>query len=101
MSKETIVTQFTLKGREILSSYASFTLEGVMTARVKRGKDTFTIEESNGIAKGTSDGEAEAIYIPNNKAIKSSEKNIAPNTYSLIYVIFTSWHSSIGRAPDL
>ena len=78
MAKETIVTQFTLKGREILSSYASFTLEGVMTARVKRGKDTFTIEERNGIAKGTSDGEAEAIYIPNNRAIKSIEKNIAP-----------------------
>ena len=78
MAKETIVTQFTLKGREILSSYASFTLEGVMSARVKRGKDTFTIEERNGIAKGTSDGEAEAIYIPNHKAIKSIEKNIAP-----------------------
>jgi len=78
MSKETIVSKFTLKGREILSSYASFTLEGVMSARVKRGKDTFSIEERNGIAKGTSDGEAEAIYIPNNKAIKSIEKNIAP-----------------------
>lgn len=78
MAKETIVTQFTLKGREILSSYASFTLEGVMSARVKRGKDAFTIEERNGIAKGTSDGEAEAIYIPNHRAIKSIEKNIAP-----------------------
>ena len=78
MSQETIVSKFTLKGREILSSYASFTLEGVMSARVKRGKDTFSIEERNGIAKGTSDGEAEAIYIPNNKAIKSIEKNIAP-----------------------
>jgi len=78
MAKETIVSNFTLKGREILSSYASFTLEGVMTARVKRGKESFTIEERNGIAKGTSDGEAEAIYIPNDKAIKSIAKNIAP-----------------------
>lgn len=75
---ETVLTKFTLKGREILSSYASFTLEGVMTARVKRGKDSWTIEERNGIAKGTSDGEAEAIYIPNDKAIRSIEKNIAP-----------------------
>jgi len=78
MPKETIVSNFTLKGREILSSYASFTLEGVMTARVKRGKENFFIEERNGIAKGTSDGEAEAIYIPNDKAIKSIKKNIAP-----------------------
>ncbi len=78
MAKETIVSNFTLKGREILSSYASFTLEGVMTAKVKRGKENFTIEERNGIAKGTSDGEAEAIYIPNDKAIKSIEKNIVP-----------------------
>ncbi len=78
MAKETIVSNFTLKGREILSSYASFTLEGAMTARVKRGKERFTIEERNGIAKGTSDGEAEAIYIPNDKAIKSIRKNIAP-----------------------
>jgi hypothetical protein len=30
---------------------------------VKRGKDSWTIEERNGIAKGTSDGENEAIYI--------------------------------------
>jgi hypothetical protein len=57
MAKETILTKFTLIGREILSSYASMTLEGVMTARVKRGKDEWTIEERNGIAKGTSDGE--------------------------------------------
>lgn len=78
MAKETIVSRFTLKGREILSSYASFTLEGVMTARVQRGKDVYTIEERNGIAKGTSDGESEAIYIPNNNAIKSIERNIAP-----------------------
>jgi len=35
-----------------------------MTAKVKRGRDTWTIEERNGIAKGTSDGENEAIYIP-------------------------------------
>lgn len=75
---ETIVSSFKLKGREILSSYASFTMEGVMTARVKRGKDTFTIHETNGIPKGTSDGENEAIYIPTKRAIKSIEKNIAP-----------------------
>jgi enolase len=78
MAKETILTKITLQGREILSSYASMTLEGVMTARVKRGKDEWTIEERNGIAKGTSDGENEAIYIPNDKAIKSIAKNIAP-----------------------
>jgi enolase len=78
MPKETILTKFTLKGREILSSYAAFTLEGIMTARVTRGKDSWTIEERNGIAKGTSDGENEAIYIPNDKAIKSIEKNIVP-----------------------
>jgi enolase len=78
MARETVVSRFTLKGREILSSYAAFTLEGVMTARVKRGKDTWTIEERNGIAKGTSDGENEAIYIPNPRAIKSIEKNIVP-----------------------
>lgn len=78
MSRETVVSNFKLKGREILSSYAAYTLEGVMTARVKRGRDTWTIEERNGIAKGTSDGENEAIYIPNNRAIKSIEKNIVP-----------------------
>ena len=78
MPQETILTSFTLKGREILSSYANFTLEGVMTARVQRGKDAWTISERNGIAKGTSDGENEAIYIPNDKAIKSIEKNIVP-----------------------
>jgi len=78
MARETIVSNFSLKGREILSSYAAFTLEGVMTASVKRGKETFIIEERNGIAKGTSDGENEAIYIPNDKAILSITKNIAP-----------------------
>jgi len=78
MAKETIVSNFTLKGREILSSYANFTLEGAMTAKVVRGKETWTIEERNGIAKGTSDGENEAIYIDNDKAIKSIQKNIAP-----------------------
>ena len=78
MARETVVSRFTLTGREVLSSYASFTIEGVMTARVKRGKDTWTIEERNGIAKGTSDGENEAIYIPNTRAIRSIEKNIAP-----------------------
>jgi enolase len=78
MARETIITKFTLKGREILSSYANFTLEGVMSARVTRGKDAWTIEQRNGIAKGTSDGENEAIYIPNDQAIKSIEKNIVP-----------------------
>tara|TARA_B100000315_G_scaffold108290_1_gene99403 strand:- start:4478 stop:5992 length:1515 start_codon:yes stop_codon:yes gene_type:complete len=74
----TVVSNFKLKGREILSSYAAFTLEGEMTARVQRAGQTFTITERNGIAKGTSDGEAEAIYIANDKALKSIEKNIAP-----------------------
>jgi len=78
MANETIITKFTLKGREILSSYANFTLEGAMTAFVQRGKENFTICERNGIAKGTSDGENEAIYIDNDKAIKSIEKNIVP-----------------------
>lgn len=76
-AKETILTNFKLKGREILSSYANFTLEGEITATVKRGKENFTIVERNGIAKGTSDGEYEAVYIANDKAIKSMEKNIA------------------------
>lgn len=75
---ETVLSNFKLKGREILSSYAAFTLEGVMSARVRRGRDSWTIEERNGIAKGTSDGENEAVYIPNNKAIKSIDKNIVP-----------------------
>ena len=74
----TMLSNFKLKGREILSSYASFTLEGEMTARVQRGGQAYTITERNGIAKGTSDGESEAIYIANDKAIKSIEKNIAP-----------------------
>ncbi|MBL6991460.1 MAG: hypothetical protein ISR65_16875 [Bacteriovoracaceae bacterium] len=78
MAKETIVTQIKLKGIETLSSYAAFTLEGEITARVKQGKDSWVITERNGVAKGTSDGESEAIYIPNDKAIKSIEKNIAP-----------------------
>ncbi len=78
MAKETVVSGFKLKAREILSSYAAFTLEGEMTATVKRGKETFTITERNGIAKGTSDGENEAIYIPNTDAIKSVARNIVP-----------------------
>lgn len=78
MTRETVISGFKLKGREILSSYAAYTIEGVMTARVKRGRDSWTIEERNGIAKGTSDGENEAIYIPNARAIKSIEKNIVP-----------------------
>ncbi len=73
----TIVSNFTLAGREILSSYASFTLEGEMTALVRRGRERFTIRERNGIAKGTSDGEFEAIYIPTDKAIASIRKKIA------------------------
>ena len=55
MAKETIVSNFTLKGREILSSYAAFTLEGEITAKVTRGKEAWTITERNGIPKGTSD----------------------------------------------
>jgi enolase len=78
MAKQTVVSKFTLKGREILSSYANFTLEGEITAQVSRGKETWTITERNGIPKGTSDGANEAIYIPNDKAIKSIAKNIAP-----------------------
>jgi len=78
MAQETIVSKFNLVGREILSSYAAYTIEGAMTARVQRGKDAWTIEERNGIAKGTSDGENEAIYIPNDKAIQSISKNIVP-----------------------
>ena len=71
MAKETIVSNFTLKGREILSSYAAFTLEGEITAKVTRGKEAWTITERNGIPKGTSDGENEAIYIANDKAISA------------------------------
>jgi len=78
MAQETIVSKFNLMGREILSSYAAYTIEGVMSARVQRGKDSWTIEERNGIAKGTSDGENEAIYISNDKAIHSIARNIAP-----------------------
>ncbi len=77
MAKETIVSNFKLKGREILSSYANFTLEGEITAKVARGKEAWTITERNGIPKGTSDGENEAVYIPNDKAIESIDKNIA------------------------
>jgi enolase len=78
MAKETIVTGFKLKAREILSSYAAFTLEGEMSAVVKRGGHQFTVTQRNGIAKGTSDGENEAIYIPNADAIKSVAKHIVP-----------------------
>jgi len=77
MAKETTVSDFKLKGREILSSYANFTLEGEITAYVERGKDSWTITERNGIPKGTSDGENEAVYIPNDQAIESIDKNIA------------------------
>ncbi len=75
---ETIVTGIKLKGRETLSSYAAMTLEGEITAKVKRGKEAFTLVECNAVPKGTSDGEAEAIYIPTKRAITSMEKNIAP-----------------------
>jgi enolase len=74
----TTVTDFKLKGREILSSYAAFTIEGEMSARVQRDGDSWTIVERNGIPKGTSDGEEEAIYISNDEAIKSIEENIVP-----------------------
>ena len=77
MAKETTVSDFKLKGREILSSYANFTLEGEITAYVERGKESWTITERNGIPKGTSDGENEAVYIPNDQAIKSIDENIA------------------------
>ncbi len=77
-SYNTVVSNLKLKGREVLSSYAAFTIEGEMSARVKKGRDTWTIVERNGIPKGTSDGEEEAVYIPNAEAIKSIEQNIAP-----------------------
>lgn len=75
---ETTVSRLKLTGREILSSYASFTLEGEITAQVTRGKETWTLTERNGIPKGTSDGENEAVYISNDKAIKSMHAKIAP-----------------------
>jgi len=78
MTRATEISSFKLMGREILSSYAAYTIEGVMEARVKKGKDSWNIEERNGIAKGTSDGENEALYIPNPRAISSIERNIAP-----------------------
>ncbi len=78
MAQATTLTKFTLKAREILSSYANFTLEAELSVRVQKGKDSFTLIERNGIAKGTSDGENEAIYIDNDKAIKSVQKNIVP-----------------------
>ncbi len=74
----TKVTGLTLKGRETLSSYAAFTLEGEMTARVERDGDSWTTMERNGVPKGTSSGSREAIYIPNDEAIKSIENNIVP-----------------------
>jgi enolase len=77
MAKETTVSNFRLKGREILSSYANFTLEGEITAKVTRGKEAWTITERNGIPKGTSDGENEAVYIANDEAIASIDKNIS------------------------
>jgi enolase len=52
-------------------------LEGEITAKVTRGKEAWTITERNGIPKGTSDGENEAVYIANDKAIESIEKNIS------------------------
>lgn len=78
MAKQTIVSNFSLKGREILSSYANFTLEGEVSAKVTRGDETWTVTERNGIAKGTSDGENEAVYIANDQALASITSNIAP-----------------------
>ena len=78
MAKQTTVSNFTLKGREILSSYANFTLEGEVSAKVTRGDEAWTITERNGIAKGTSDGENEAVYIANDQALASIKTNIAP-----------------------
>lgn len=78
MARETVISKLQLKGREILSSYASFTIEGVMSARVQSDQDCFSLEERNGIAKGTSDGVSEALYLPNFQALESIEKNIAP-----------------------
>lgn len=77
-AQETTVSKLKLTGREILSSYASFTLEGEISAQATRGKDTWTLTERNGIPKGTSDGENEAVYIANDKAIKSLNSKIAP-----------------------
>lgn len=78
MAKQTTVSGFSLKGREILSSYANFTLEGEISAKATRGDETWTVTERNGIAKGTSDGENEAVYIANDQALASMTKNIAP-----------------------
>ncbi len=101
MAKETVVSKFTLKGREILSSYANFTLEGVMTAWVERGTEKFTISERNGIAKGTSDGENEAVYIANDKAIKSIDKNIVPLLPKKVVIRKPSDILDAARAFDL
>ncbi len=78
MGNETVVKNLKLKGREILSSYAAYTLEGEIEATVSRNGENWNVVERNGIAKGTSDGEEEAIYIPNDKAIVSIKNNIAP-----------------------
>jgi hypothetical protein len=78
MANATIVSNFKLKGREILSSYASYTLEGVMSVQVEKGNNRWILSERNGIAKGASDGENETICIPNDEAIKSIQKNIVP-----------------------
>jgi len=41
MARETVVSRFNLRGREILSSYAAYTIEGVMSAKVKKGRDSW------------------------------------------------------------
>jgi enolase len=78
MHREAKLSHFTLQARETLSSYASFTIEGEMTAKVSRGEEVWTITQRNGIPKGTSDGDKEALYIPNDRAIESVTRNIAP-----------------------
>ncbi len=84
----TIVTIKNFKGRETLSSYAYFTIEGEMTAEVQRDGQTWTVVERNGIPKGTSDGENEAIdLIPNEKALQSIENNIKPLLLNKRYMI--------------
>lgn len=78
MTEPTRLSRLELRGREVLSSYASFTIEGEITAHVQRAGEAWTHTERNGIPKGTSDGSHEAVYLPNAAAIESLERNIAP-----------------------
>jgi enolase len=78
MDAPTIVSRLRLRGRETLSSYASFTLEGELTAHVQRTGESWTHCERNGVPKGTSDGSHEAVYVPVADAIRSLEAHIAP-----------------------